>query len=132
MGWEVEFSDEFELELPLLTRAVRVELVAYAGRLEEFGPSLGRPSVDTLDGSKFSNMKELRFNADNGVWRVAFAFDPKRKAIILVAGDKAGLWDKAEKKFYKELIRVADERFEAHLERLKKKNEEAKQKSKRR
>jgi len=62
-------------------------------------------------------MKELRFDADGGVWRVAFAFDPKRNAILLVAGDKSG---GGEKRFYKTLLRKADERFDEHLARLKK------------
>ena len=62
-------------------------------------------------------MKELRFTADGGVWRVAFAFDPKRKAILLVAGDKSGI---SERRFYKQLIKKADERFDTHLDRLKK------------
>ena len=64
-------------------------------------------------------MKELRFNAADGVWRVAFAFDTKRKAILLVAGDKSG---GSETRFYRELIQRADERFSAHLARLKKEN----------
>jgi len=63
-------------------------------------------------------MKELRFDAADGVWRVAFAFDPKRKAILLVAGNKSGV---TEKKFYKQLIAKADERFDVHLARLKQK-----------
>jgi len=62
-------------------------------------------------------MKELRFSAADGEWRVAFAFDPKRKAILLVAGDKSGV---SEKRFYRQLIAKADERFNAHLNRLKK------------
>ena len=61
-------------------------------------------------------MKELRFDADDGVWRVAFAFDPTRKAILLVAGDKAGV---AQKRFYKALIARADRRFAAHVAMLK-------------
>ena len=61
-------------------------------------------------------MKELRFSAADGEWSVAFAFDPKRKAVLLVAGDKSG---GSEKRFYRELIRKADERFDAHLARLK-------------
>jgi hypothetical protein len=85
--------------------------------LAEFGPQLGRPHVDTLEGSAFSKMKELRFYAANGVWRVAFAFDPKRQAVLLVAGDKAGV---SEKKFYEQLITKADMRFEAYLAKLKK------------
>lgn len=62
--------------------------------LREYGPALGRPEVDTLNGSKHANMKELRFRADGGVWRVAFAFDPERNAILLVAGDKSGTSEK--------------------------------------
>ncbi len=85
--------------------------------LEQFGPLLGRPRVDTLKGSRHANMKELRFDAADGVWRVAFAFDPKRKAILLVAGDKSG---GSEKRFYRLLIAKADERFDGHLSRLKK------------
>lgn len=63
-------------------------------------------------------MKELRFDADGGVWRVAFAFDPARKAILLVCGSKSGV---SEKRFYKQLIKKADERFDDHLFRLSKK-----------
>ena len=62
-------------------------------------------------------MKELRFSAADGVWRVAFAFDRQRQAILLVAGDKAGV---REKRFYKRLIAKADERFDAHLANLQK------------
>jgi hypothetical protein len=62
-------------------------------------------------------MKELRFSAANGEWRVAFAFDTKRKAVLLVAGDKSGV---GEKRFYRELIRKADDRFDRHLTRLTK------------
>ena len=61
-------------------------------------------------------MKELRFTADDGVWRVAFAFDPARKGIVLVAADKAGV---AQKRFYKALIAKADARFSDHLDMLK-------------
>lgn len=92
------------------------ELLAQAKLLEVFGPELGRPRVDTLKGSSHANMKELRFKAENGVWRVAFAFDPKRRAILLVAGDKSGV---GEKRFYRQLIKKADKRFDAHLDRLK-------------
>jgi hypothetical protein len=76
---------------------------------------LGRPRVDTLNGSRHANMKELRFSAADGEWRVAFAFDPGRKAILLVAGDKSG---GSEKRFYRELIKKADERFNAHIGRI--------------
>ena len=62
-------------------------------------------------------MKELRFNAGDGVWRVAFAFDPDRRAILLCGGDKEG---KDQKRFYRKLIKLADRRFNAHLERFEK------------
>ncbi len=95
---------------------VRIELFAQAKLIQQFGPR-AKPCVDTLKGSKHANMKELRFDAAGGVWRVAFAFDPKRRAILLVAGDKSGV---KEGRFYKELIGRADARFDAHLARLRK------------
>ncbi|GAB4523767.1 MAG: type II toxin-antitoxin system RelE/ParE family toxin [Amphiplicatus sp.] len=91
-------------------------MLAHAELLKRFGPETGRPWVDTLKGSKHANMKELRFDADGGVWRVAFAFDPTRQAVLLVAGDKSG---GGERKFYKRLIRIADERFDAHVAQLR-------------
>ena len=97
---------------------MRVELAACLILLREFGPALKRPHCDTLTGSRHANMKELRFVADDGVWRVAFAFDPKRSAIMLVAGDKSGV---SQKRFYKKLIATADDRFDSHLALLKKK-----------
>ncbi len=77
-----------------------------------------RPDVDTLKDSDYANMKELRFRADGGVWRVAFAFDPRRNAILLIAGDKSGV---SESKFYKRLIDKADKRYKEHLETLESK-----------
>ncbi|ABS62258.1 conserved hypothetical protein [Parvibaculum lavamentivorans DS-1] len=115
--WQVEFHEEFEAEFADLSLAVREELLARALMLEEFGPALGRPAVDTLNASKHANMKELRFEADHGVWRVAFAFDPGRKGILLVAGDKSGAGN--GKRFYKQLIAKADRRFDEHLKATK-------------
>ena len=117
MKWEVSFHDDFEAEFDALDEAVQDELVAHAKLLEQFGPQLGRPRVDTLNGSRHANMKELRFDANDGVWRVAFAFDPKRQAVLLVAGRKSG---GSEKRFYRQLIAKADERFDDHLSRLTK------------
>lgn len=116
MKWTVIFHDEFEPEFDNLPVEVQDELLAEAGFVEKFGPETGRPHVDKLKGSAYANMKELRFEAADGEWRVAFAFDPKRRAVLLVAGDKTGV---SEKKFYKRLIAKADSRYERHLERLK-------------
>ena len=91
MSWHVRFDTAFELEFDELAAEVQDELLAHAKLIEAFGPRLGRPRVDTLKGARYSNMKELRFDAANGVWRVAFAFDPKRRAVLLVAGDKSGV-----------------------------------------
>ena len=115
--WTVEIGDEFEPEFNELSEGVRTEILALSRLLQEFGPQLGRPRVDTLDGSQHANMKELRFDAADGVWRVAFAFDPRRRAILLVAGDKSGI---SERRFYERLIAKADKRFDVHLARLKK------------
>ncbi len=120
MKWKVELHPVFEKEFYELDKDVQDEIVARGEVLEAFGPQLGRPQVDTLAGSKYANMKELR--AD-GVWRVAFAFDPKRKAILLVAGDKSG---GSEKRFYRQLIKTADERFDNHLAELKAKKKTSK------
>jgi hypothetical protein len=117
VSWAVEIGDEFEPELDRLNDDVQTEILALSRLLEEFGPRLGRPRVDTLKGSSHANMKELRFSAAGGEWRVAFAFDTKRTAILLVAGDKSG---HSKRRFYRELIRKADDRFDAHLARLKK------------
>ncbi|HUC60721.1 MAG TPA: type II toxin-antitoxin system RelE/ParE family toxin [Alphaproteobacteria bacterium] len=113
--WIVELAPEFESELLALPAEVRIELLAQARVIEQFGPTAGRPRVDTLNGSKHSNMKELRFDANDGVWRVGFAFDPERKAILLAAGDKSGQKDRM---FYRRLIATADKRFDAHLKRV--------------
>lgn len=114
--WTVEFFDEFAAEALALSKDVRKELAIKIEMLKAEGPRLSRPVADTLNGSKHANMKELRFKADNGVWRVAFAFDPARKAILLVAGDKSGV---SQDRFYKTLITTADARFDRHLEELK-------------
>ena len=115
MSWTVLLEPRFEVELDELAAAVRIELVSRVDRLAELGPALGRPTVDTLNGSAYPNMKELRFGADGGVWRVAFAFDPRRRAVLLVAGDKAGV---KSDRFYRELLRKADARYRDHLDRL--------------
>lgn len=114
VSWAVAFANEFVPEFDALAEETQDEILALTALLQQFGPRLGRPRVDTLNGSRHANMKELRFSASGGEWRVAFAFDPQRKAILLVAGDKSG---GSEKRFYRNLIRIADARFDAHLNR---------------
>ena len=116
MKWEVDLHDDFVPEYRDLHKDVQDELLARIELLEQFGPQLGRPRADTLNDSRHANIKELRFDAADGVWRVAFAFDPNRKAIILAAGDKSGV---GEKRFYRQLIDKAEARFDAHLAKIK-------------
>jgi hypothetical protein len=113
--WTIVFHPEFEPEFDRLDPVVQDELLAQVAVLEAFGPRLGRPRVDTLKSSDHANMKELRFSAADGVWRVAFAFDPHQRAILLVAGAKQGV---SEQRFYRQLIRKVDERFTRHLAQL--------------
>jgi hypothetical protein len=114
-NWEVALHDEFVPEFWQLPKHARVGITGLMVNLREKGPLLGRPQADTLNGSRYANMKELRFKVDGGVWRVAFAFDPTRKAILLVAGDKSGV---GQRQFYRNLIRIADARFERYLETI--------------
>lgn len=103
--WTVILADEFEPEFDTRPTEVQDELLAQARVLARFGPITRHP-----------NMKELRFEAADGVWRVVFAFDPRRRAILLCAGDKSG---QAQARFYRRLIGTADRRFDAHLARLR-------------
>ena len=115
MTWSVLFHDDFDAEFSALDEDLQDELLAHAKLLAQFGPHLGRPTVDTLKGSKHANMKELRFSWQGKVWRVAFAFDPRRQAVLLVGGQKGGA---NQRRFYRRMIEVADERYDAHLASL--------------
>jgi hypothetical protein len=89
--------------------------------LADHGPGLGRPLVDTVVGSRHSNMKELRpGSSGRSEVRILFAFDPKRRAILLVAGDKHGQWQR----WYRENIPIADDRYDEHLAKVEKQVEE--------
>jgi hypothetical protein len=116
MAWDVVFHDQFALEFDGLQTGVQDELLAHAVLLRDYGPGLGRPTVDTLKGSQHANMKEMRFGHGKAVWRVAFAFDPLRRAVLLVAGNKVGA---DQRLFYKRLIDTADQRMAQHLSEIK-------------
>lgn len=85
--------------------------------LKNIGPSLGRPYVDSVKQSKHKNMKELRVQHKKRLFRIFFAFDPSRKAILLIGGDKRG-----DKRFYQRLIPIADKLYEKHLHKKEEKN----------
>ncbi len=114
------FQEDFAAEFAEFEEPVQLELRAMVGHLAKFGPTAKRPQVDTLKGSKIANLKEFRFSASGGVWRVAFAFDVKRRAIVLAAGDKSGVSSAA---FYKRLIKTAEKRM-AKFEAAQKEDEQ--------
>lgn len=115
--WEVKTTECFDKWILIQEHALRESVYVGIGLLEKFGPSLGRPYVDTLNGSDFSNMKELRVQHAGNPIRAFFAFDPNRRAIVLCAGDKTGA---NEKHFYKDMIRLADSEYRKHLATLEK------------
>ncbi len=112
--WSVEFTDEFEKWWVTLTPDEQVDLDASVRLLEVIGPSLGRPHVDSVKGSKYANMKELRTQSSGEPLRTFFAFDPRRSAILLIGGNKAG-----DKQFYKKMISIADDLYDQHIKQLK-------------
>jgi hypothetical protein len=113
--WEVNLLEEVERWFLQLCESdpVSADRVAEAiDLLAEHGPALGRPAVDRVKGSKFHHMKELRpGSSGSSEIRMIFAFDPRREAIILVAGDKSGAW----RQWYTEAIPLADKRFRTYL-----------------
>ena len=113
MEWDVLFDEEFAEWLGSLDEGLQDEILAHVALLREFGPNLGRPRADTVKGSKYPNMKELRIQYQGDPWRLLFAFDPNRAAVLLVGGNKRG-----EKRWYEKHIRVADKRFKRHLKNL--------------
>nr|WP_295712611.1 type II toxin-antitoxin system RelE/ParE family toxin [uncultured Halomonas sp.] len=113
--WSIEQTETFEEWYFSLPEADRENVLTSILLLRERGPMLSRPYADTVYGSKYTNMKELRIQSLGRPIRAFFAFDPQRTGIILCAGDKGG----NDKRFYDEMIPVADKEYAAHLETLK-------------
>jgi len=114
MAWEILVTDEYEEWFLGLTDAEQVDVLAMVEVLEITGPNLGRPYADTLHGaSKVKNLKELRIQHDGKPYRVFYAFDPARRAVLLCGGRKNGAQDK---RFYKKMIPIAEREFLVHLE----------------
>jgi hypothetical protein len=114
MVWDVVLDDEFAAWLDEQEADVRNAILAHAALLRERSPLLDRPYVDALEATAFPDMKELRVQFRGDPWRILFAFDSKRAAVLLVGGNKRG-----DRRWYKTQIPIADERFERHLKRLK-------------
>ena len=118
MAWIVLQSAEFEAWMGGLVEDAQDAIAVDVRVLEEIGPQLGRPHVDTLAGSRHPNLKELRTLFAHHQFRIAFAFDTKRQAILLLGGDKTGA---NQRRFYKTMIKEADAIFDRHLAKLKSK-----------
>jgi hypothetical protein len=115
VAWKVEYTDEFGLWWTSLTEDEQADLSASVELLELHGPQLGRPHVDTINGSRHSNLKELRTQSGGKPLRTFFAFDPRRTAILLIGGDKTG-----DKRFYDRMIPIADDLYDAYLREIQK------------
>ena len=108
--WTVLFSKVFEQWLLEQEDGLQEKVLADLLNLQNYGPRLPRPYADTVKGSQYKNMKELRIQYAGRPVRAFFAFDPVRQAIVLCAGDKRN-----DKTFYEKLIRIADAEFTHHL-----------------
>jgi hypothetical protein len=114
--WLVKTTGIFDEWFADLDDDAQAEVIAVVELLKLLGPRLGRPHADTLNGSRYANMKELRASTADEVLRIAFAFGPDRSGILLMGGDKSGV---SKRRFYKQLIEKADALYAAHLAALK-------------
>ncbi len=113
MSWEVEASDEFKDWYENLDEAERASVAENVDMLEEYGPALGRPYADTIRESRYPNLKELRVQHQGKPYRILIAFDPRRRAYLILGGDKTGdaNWDV-------EAIRRAEGIYALHLKEI--------------
>lgn len=113
MAWSVEYTDEFEAWWNSLTETEQEDVDAYVQRLEARGPNLPHPYSSGIKGSRHSHMRELRVQSHGDPFRVFYAFDPRRSAILLIGGNKTG-----DDRFYDYMISIADDLYDQHLEEL--------------
>jgi hypothetical protein len=113
--WEIITSESYDAWFEEQDENDKAVIRSKVYLLEEQGPNLSRPHADTLKGSKkLSNLKELRPKTDAHVFRIAYIFDPERKGLLLTGGDKKG---RNQRKFYKDLIKQAEQIYGAYLEK---------------
>jgi hypothetical protein len=114
MAWEVEYTDEFGEWWERLTEQEQGDVAAYVGELERRGPMLPFPYSSGVKGSKHGEMRELRVQSGGRPIRIFYAFDPRRMAMLLIGGKKAGV-----KRFYEQFIPIADRLYDEHLAELR-------------
>ena len=116
MSWEIEFTQEFGEWWDGLSEAEQESVTFSIKLLQEFGPALTRPYADAVHGSEFANMRELRVQHQGRPYRVLYAFDPRRTAILLLGGDKTG-----NGRWYEEYVPKAEAIYRQHLREIGKK-----------
>ena len=115
MGWNVEYTNEFEFWWKTLSESEQEDIVGVVTLLEERGTQLSFTFSSIIESSEYSNMRELRIQSQSNPIRVLYAFDPRRTAILLIGGNKRG-----DKRWYKVHVPIADKLYEKHLEELEK------------
>jgi hypothetical protein len=115
MAWDVEYTDELEAWWLELTEAEQESIDASVRLLEAKGPQLGFPHSSGINGSRHAHMRELRVQHEGRPYRVLYAFDPRRSAILLIGGDKTG-----NDRWYEQYVPVADGLYDTHLDELRK------------
>jgi len=118
MAWEVEFTDEFGRWWDSLTEAAQIDVNASVMLLQQFGPTLRFPHSSGIAGARFSEMRELRIQHRGRPYRVLYAFDPRRVALLLIGGDKTG-----HDRWYEEFVPIADRIFAQHLKKVRQKKQ---------
>lgn len=113
MSWNIEITSEFERWWNSLSTSEQVDVDAHIHLIEQYGPVLSRPYCDTIKQSKHANMKELRIQHKGKPYRILYAFDPRRTAILLLGGVKTG-----DDRWYDKYVPLADQLFDAHLNEI--------------
>lgn len=113
--WEVEYTDEFEQWWNTLSEAEQIDISASVGLLEQLGPNLRFPYSSGIEGAQFSHMRELRIQHQGRPYRILYAFDARRIAILLIGGEKTG-----DHRWYERYVALANSLYEEHLRTLEK------------
>lgn len=113
-AWEIEFTDEFGTWWDTLQEAEQESIRASVGLLQRFGPQLAYPHSSGIHGSRHQHMRELRVQRGGRPYRVLYAFDPRRTAILLLGGEKTG-----QDRWYEVFVPQADRLYDEHLQALK-------------
>ena len=115
MMWEVEYTDEFEEWWMTLCEDEQIEIDAHVGLLEEKGPNLPFPYSSNISSSRYGEMRELRVQYKGDPYRILYAFDPRKTAILLIGGNKTG-----DDRWYEKYVPIADKLYAVHLKEIKK------------